>query len=125
LWEKRHPHAERSRQFDARFLSAFPEETLREGQQESRAVAAEAIRIHTTPMREPPQCRQGALDHFAGALAAQLRDEANATRIVVDFRTRGKGPHSIYLPRAAAISTIENFDAGNAFFERGNSRRRH
>jgi hypothetical protein len=101
-WRQEH-HAKPKfcRQVDSRFARLLSYEILWDRGEQSCAITAYSIRIHTAAMREAHKRSEGALHHLARARAAQSGDEAYTTCVVVDGRV-----DQSKLPRVSNLSLL-------------------
>jgi hypothetical protein len=81
--KKHHGNTELVRQFDSTGAGSLMEERLRNAYEHSGAIAAAAIRIHSTAMGKPLQSAEPSLDHGMRRRSAQLRDKTHATGIMI------------------------------------------
>jgi hypothetical protein len=65
------------------------EESLRDGNEQARTVAAQAVSVDSAAMGKAAEGSKRAVDNLARRCGAQARDETNSAGVVVEGRARG------------------------------------
>ena len=94
-----HPHAKFDGQVDVFLQSAGAEKLLGDRNEQTGAVAAGAVGIHSAAMGQANKSDKSALDNVARAEATQLSDEAHPAGVVVRVAVEARIPHDPLQPR--------------------------
>jgi hypothetical protein len=120
LREEKHPDGKHFRQPYSTSLGSFAEELLRYCGEQAGAITAASIRVYAAAMSQSGQRDERSFHDFVRSRAAQLRNKANATGVMVGregvtiFRHRRE-----CLPLFGPKNPIENFDSRDGFFRTG------
>ena len=118
--KKHHAGTKSPGQPDPAFPGPRPQKPLRHRHQQSSAVPAAAIGVHTSAMRQPVQGGQRALHDLARRSCTQPGHKADTTSVVVQRISRVG--HPTLLAATGFGSTTQNFDVKDWIFRRGPNR---
>jgi hypothetical protein len=97
LRKENHAKSEILRESATRGELLQTEKSPRNREQESSAVATQAVGIHAAAMREAAERDQGAFDNIARGRAAQSSDEADSAGVMIECRVERRIAHLMYL----------------------------
>ena len=92
--QKRKTQAELFWKFEALLFSTRPEKRLGQRGEQSSAVAAGAVCVHTSAMRQALERRERELYDVMGGSGAKSRDKSRPARIVVRVTPIGVASHT-------------------------------
>jgi hypothetical protein len=93
MLKKHHADAEFPGQCNSVSVSSFAEESFRNFQQQTGAIAAAAVGIHAAAMGQADQSAESSFHHGMRRGAAELGNEAHAACVMVGRKCRATFPH--------------------------------